>query len=92
MQPKLVGMRKPLLAPGLIRRDLADAVRAIRETLKLPVDHFRTEGLSFNRHMTKAYVLVVVGPGAFNCEGWGLMFHLRDSGWELVWSKFKWIS
>lgn len=93
MQPFLGNLTKtPLLAPGLIRRDLVDAIRAVRETLKLPVDHFRTEGLAFNRQMTKAYVSVVVGPGAFNCEGWGLMFHLRDTGWELVWSRFKWIS
>jgi hypothetical protein len=92
MQRKMGVKDKPLLAPGLTRRDLADAVSATRETLKLPVDHFRTERISFNRRMTKAYIRVVVGPGAFNCEGWGLMFHLGDTGWELVWSKFEWIS
>ena len=92
MQGMLVANEKPLLAPGLTRKDLADAVRTIRETLKLSADHFRTEGLWFNRRMTKAYIQVVVGQGAFNSEGWGLMFHLGATGWELVWSKSTWIS
>lgn len=92
MEPKISAKRKPLVPAGLVRKDLAEALGAIRETLKLPADHFRVEGLSFNRRMTKAYATIVVGPGAFNCEGWGVMFHLGDAGWELVWSKFEWIS
>ena len=81
-----------LLAPGIVRKDLAGAIQAVRESLKLPADHFRVEGLTFNRKMTKAYVQVVTGPGMLNCVGWGLMFHLGERGWELVWSNYEWIS
>jgi hypothetical protein len=81
-----------LLAPGITRKDLAGAIQAVRENLKLPADHFRVEGLTFNRKMSKAYVRVVTGPGMMNCVGWGLMFHLGEAGWELVWSNHEWLS
>jgi len=93
METKLARNPKEiLLPPGLTRKDLADGLRGVRESLKLPADHFCTTGLTFNRRMTKAYVRVIVGSGAFNCVGWGLMFHLGDAGWELVWSRYEWVS
>jgi hypothetical protein len=92
MEARWPDRHRSLIPAGVVRKDLAETLRAVREELKLPLDHFRTLGLSFNRAMTKAYVQIQVGPGAFDCEGWGLMLHSGDLGWELVWSRFEWIS
>lgn len=72
--------------------DLADALSAFRESKKLKINDFRTTGLFFNHQMTKAYVNVILGPGAFQCEGWGLMFHRINGRWTLIWEHYEWVS
>jgi hypothetical protein len=72
--------------------DLSEALALFRESAKLITHDFRTTGLVYNHSMTKAYVQVTLGPGAFSSSGWGLMFHKIQGKWVLMWSRFEWVS
>ena len=72
--------------------DLSEALALFRDSKKLITTSFRTTGLVYNRTMTKAFVQALLGPGAFNCSGWGLMFHRIQGKWVLMWSRFEWVS
>jgi len=90
--PQTAFKSRPLAVALPAFPDLMDALGAIRSQLNFPEEHFRVAGMYSNKKLTKAYVKLVTGAGAFNSEGWGLMFHRSPSGWELVWSRSEWIS
>lgn len=68
--------------------DLSEALAGYRDGQKLIPTHFRTSGLSYNSRMTKAYVNVILGSGAFSYSGHDLMFHKIDGKWVLIWSRY----
>jgi len=90
--PTEVFQSRPLIETSPSSPDLIGALSAIRQQLTPPESSFRIEGLHMNRKLTKAYVNLVIGEGAFNCEGWGAMFHRGAEGWTLVWTRFEWVS